>query len=37
VAVLGVDPIKTAVDAVRAHIVSEYEKAKSGALGIDPR
>ena len=36
VAVLGVDPIKSPLDAVRAHIVSEHEKAKQGARGIDP-
>jgi hypothetical protein len=31
VAVLGVDPIKTALDAVRAHIIAEYEKTKQGS------
>jgi hypothetical protein len=31
IAVLGVDPIKTALDAVRAHIVAEYEKTKQGS------
>ncbi len=30
VAVLGVDPIKSPLDAVRAHIMAEYQKAERG-------
>jgi hypothetical protein len=31
VAVLGVDPIKSALDAVRASIAAEYQKTKQGS------